>query len=60
MLARTNETTMANDSTAKELTPKEARQGTRPVAMVWVLLISTVATAVVLYLVLAVGWLGAP
>jgi hypothetical protein len=48
------------DQTTKELTPKEARQGTRPVSMVWVLVISTVVAAVVLYLILAVGWTGTP
>ncbi|MEG6509367.1 hypothetical protein V6C03_10330 [Methyloligella sp. 2.7D] len=51
---------MAEQSTSTELNPKEARQGTRPNAMVWVLGISTVAAAVLLYLILAVGWTGAP
>lgn len=49
---------MAHDHTKDELRPKEARQGTRPSAMVWVLLISTVVAAIAMYLILAVGWTG--
>ncbi len=46
---------MAQHSRAKRLTAKEASQGTRPVAMVWVLAISTILAAVVLFLILVTG-----
>jgi hypothetical protein len=49
----------ATAETAPKVTPTEARQGTGPRAMFWVLIIS-LALAVIAGLLLGLGWISLP
>lgn len=56
MAVRTHPT---QEDEAPVLTKTEARQGTRPRAMLWVLLVS-LALAIVAGIVLGLGWISLP
>jgi hypothetical protein len=59
MAARTRTNTTDEGAHGAELTKTEARQGTRPRAMFWVLVVS-LGLAVLAGLGLALGWIALP